>query len=368
MNILLISINSFSSIPVMRFIINDLKIKHKLYLVECYIIGSYKFDFITTSYIKVFNNNLEFNNQTVFFKVFKFFKVFYEIGSFALQNSKPIIYTQDFEIIAFCTLIKKILFFKKMYIVYHQFEVVNFETNRYKLLKSCKPDLVIFPEVNRLLYFKKFTNGNTSSLIFPNTCSVNTYIEKKLEADTFKKIGDRKVIGHVGNIGSDHFIDILCNLIENSDENEFFFVLIGDYDLKVSKILQIFKNKNNVIMLSYLPHAELSKIYSIIDVGIILYKPLDINYDCCAPNKLYEYWSYGIPVFAHKLKGLNSLFKNKIYGKLFDFYTPNVLFELTNNLRKYERSSYLKNIFSDDNDIKNYLPLLEKAIKTLHEK
>jgi len=352
----------------MRFIINELKIKHKLYLVECYIIGSYKFDLIKSSYIKVFNNNSEFNNQTVLFKLFKFFKVFHKIGCFALQNSKPIIYTQDYEIIVFCNVIKKILFFKKMYIVYHQFEVVDLNKNRFKYLKSSKADLIIFPEVNRLLYFNKFTNGHISSLIFPNTCHVNINIEKKLDNDIFKKIGDRKVVGHVGNIGSDHFIDVLVKLIEYANEDEFFFVLIGQYDLKVSSILLKFKLKNNVLMLSYLPHLELSKIYSTIDIGIILYKPIDINFDCCAPNKLYEYWSYGIPVLAHKLKGLNPLFINSIYGELFNFFDSNIVIELSKKIKILERNNYLKESFIKDYDIFNFIPKLKNAIEELHEK
>ena len=68
---------------------------------------------------------------------------------------------------------------------------------------------------------------------------------------------------------------------------------------------------------------------------------MDYNYDFCAPNKLYEYWSYGIPVFAHKLNGLTKLFEKEEYGLLFDFYDNNVHLKI---LKQFDNKLDKKNL------------------------
>jgi glycosyltransferase involved in cell wall biosynthesis len=363
MNILFITINSFSYIPVMRYIITHLQKSNDIELIECYISGNYKFEGISINYIMEFNSNLEFQNQKTWFKIKKYLFSFYEIFTFILLKKDIVIYAQDYEIVLIATFFKRVFFWREVKIIYHQFEVINYDTRIRKLLKFGNPEVVIFPEVNRFVYFKEYTKSKASSLIFPNTCRTNFDIILSDSSVLLYEIGKRKVVGHIGNIGSDHFIDVLVKLLEFADESQFYFILIGNYDFKVNEILDKFKKKSNVKILNSVPHSQISEIYEIIDIGLIMYKPIDVNYDFCAPNKLYEYWSYGVPVFAHRLKGLTSLFENNVYGELFDFYDKDIHFEIIDKMSERNKNNSIKDVFFAEYDIENFLPLLNEKLK-----
>lgn len=363
MRVLFVTINSISYIPVMRYIISYISKKNDIQLIECYIKGNYKFENTSTIYLKEFNTIKEFNNQNIIFKFQKYIVSFYKIIRFILGNEKKVIYVIDFELLLFAILIRNIFFLRKVKIIYHQFEVVNFKSVFSKLLKFFNLDILIFPEINRAKFFITKTKSNTKTIIFPNTCNINSINKSNKVFDFEEKIGLRKVIGHIGNIGSDHFIDVLIKTIQIADESKYFFLLIGNYDNSVLKIFNQFKYKNNVKILDSVPHSELPDIYNIIDFGLILYKPLDFNYDCCAPNKLYEYWSFGIPVYAHKLKGLLTLFEKEEKGALFNFYDNDIPEKILNVINNYKDNKLLKIEFSKHYSIEYYLPIFDELFE-----
>lgn len=347
----------------MRYIISHVSKNNDIQLIECFIDGNYKFENTSTIYLKEFTNVKEFNNQNIIFKFQKYIVSFYKIISFIICKEKKVIYIIDFELLLFAIILKNIFFFSKVKIIYHQFEVVNFKSIFSKLLKFFNLDILIFPEINRAEFFISNTKSNTKIIIFPNTCSINNNIKFN---DSFKLdeiIGGRKVIGHIGNIGSDHFINVLIQIIKISDESKYFFLLVGNYDNNVKKILNQFNNKKNVIVLNSVQHSQLPDLYNIIDFGLILYKPLDYNYDYCAPNKLYEYWSYGIPVFAHKLKGLSLLFESDDFGTLLNFYDNDIHEKIINYINNYKDNKLLKIEFSLHYSIEHYLPIFDKLFE-----
>jgi glycosyltransferase involved in cell wall biosynthesis len=97
--------------------------------------------------------------------------------------------------------------------------------------------------------------------------------------------------------------------------NNIHFLMIGRFSSEGIRILKNVNNKNFHIV-GELSHKELSDYYSFIDIGFILYKGLDLNLEYCAPNKLYEYWSHGVYVIAHPLKGLAEVIKDNKMGIL----------------------------------------------------
>lgn len=363
MRVQFVTINSTSNIPVMRYIISYVSEKNDVELVECFINGNYKFKKIKTKYLNVFNDVKTFNNQNIFFKIQKYILTIYNIIIFNNNKQKSTIYVIDYELLIVTILLKKLLILRNVKIIYHQFEVVNFKSFFSKLLKFIKLDILIFPEINRANFFLKNNSWNSNTFILPNTCSVNDNIKLINKIDFQEEIGNRKVIGHIGNLGCDHFINVLINIIEISDESRYYFLLVGNYDFTVLNILEQIKNKKNIKILNSLPHSQLPDIYNIIDFGLILYKPLDYNYDFCAPNKLYEYWSYGIPVFAHKLNGLTKLFEKEEYGLLFDFYDNNVHLKILKQFDNKLDKKNLKSIFSKNFDINLYLPIYDKLFE-----
>ena len=99
---------------------------------------------------------------------------------------------------------------------------------------------------------------------------------------------------------------------------EIIFLFIGRKNDSIKKIEKE-KQFTNLHFIDAVPHEELNQIYPFIDLGVILYKGNGLNYEFCAPNKLYELWSNGIPVIGHQLKGLTPLFNTNTKGILTNF-------------------------------------------------
>jgi hypothetical protein len=373
MKIHFITINNFSLIPVTRYIINEISNDNEVFLTECYIENQYIYNNVSKiSYIGKFRDYYNFCNQSFFFKVWKMiFLITKLIISIVFYNQN--IYTPDFQVLNIAIKIKKI-FKTKTKIIYHQFELLESHLLREKdekkwnyIIKNAEQiDLAIFPEVNRLEYFNEITNfSKNKTLLFSNSCSsanldINT--NHALLNDISK---NRMIVGHIGQVGPYHYYKKFIEIIEESNNLNLHFVIIGDFDSEVNKAFKEIKNPNLSIIKS-LPHKELLKIYPFIEIGFILYKGVDKNFEFCAPNKLYEYWSYGISVIGHKLIGLNPLFSKNELGELFDFNDASSTLTILEYLKKHKSNKKIVlNYFEKNLAIENNLKLLRSEFKKL---
>jgi len=319
------------------------------------------------------------SNQSFIFKLKKYCKLFAILLKLTFSSKKTIWYTIDYQVIPFIFIGN--LFKRKTnyFVIYHEFEMVQKESlsqfnkfffNLYKTL-SKRIDLTIVPEANRLNYLLKTTEvKKEKTLLFPNTCFSNYDLQLNSHTILDSINNDTFLVGHIGNVGPDHFLKSALEVIsafKNTDNVIFLF--IGSYTNEVKNIIANYKLKN-LIVIDRIKHSELNSIYQRINLGLILYKPVDLNYEFCAPNKLYEYWSFGIPVIAHKLKGLVPLFHNNSQGQLINMENTiefkNVITSYLNEVRLgKELKSTLKNIFEDKYEIKKYLDKLNQRLPFL---
>jgi hypothetical protein len=194
--------------------------------------------------------------------------------------------------------------------------------SQFKPISKKKPaDHLIFPEINRAKYFLSFFPETQQSevLIFPNTCYMPEVSSGVDHYGIAARVCGRKVIGHIGNVGAGHYLNILFDMFGYMEPKGYFFLIVGKQSPEIEQALLRFKSRENILIINEVPHDKLLFIYPYIDWGLILYKPIDLNFSYCAPNKLYEYWSYGIPVLAHQLEGLAGVLKDPVQGRLFDF-------------------------------------------------
>jgi len=136
-------------------------------------------------------------------------------------------------------------------------------------------------------------------------------------AETLQKTSDQKtIVGHIGSVGSEHYIHHFVKAAKLLPRNyEVWF--IGNLEPSFEKLLTD-AELSNVKYFGHVPHDELADYYRQFDIGLILYRDTSLNFRFCAPNKLYEYWSHGIPVVAHRLPGLTPVFVIPEQGRLTD--------------------------------------------------
>lgn len=368
------SISSLSFFPVFKYILNSFLLckNNKLdtfHLIESHIIGFPDYsNKINAHFYYKFNSMSKFNNMSILLKIKRYLWTVFFLFK-AIASKKAIIYTSDYQVLFIAFKLFKLLGKSNVKLIYHQYELLELERKR-NILQKIKAnknfiDFVIFPEINRLNYFIKKTDFTSkNSFIFPNTCYVNR--EKPIRNAILNQFkSDDIIIAHIGNIGFNHFFNEFIQAFNSTKlPQNYKLIFIGKQSDELKKYIRsnVF---NNIYFFDEIPHKELSSIYSYIDYGLILYKPIDLNFDYCAPNKLYEYWAHGVPVLAHNLKGLTDIVSNNLgYLKDFNNLSTDDIYTHINKLTE-ERRSLIKEEFSYKFDAIKYQNQLESKIKEL---
>lgn len=368
-----VTLNSFVGIPPVKQLVSYIQVYYKLVVIQC-TIGNFE-NFMLNNQIlhktvADFYTAKDFNTQNTFQKIKKYFNVcrFFLPLIFKHRKAKITIFTIDIFTLFLCLIVKT----KKSNVVYIQYEMVENRTlNRFDKLffrytknNSDKIDLIITPEENRTNYLKTvFSKSNVLSfLTIPNTN--NKIVNISNITSTY--VSRPKIVTHIGAVGLNHHIKSYLDAISTLDVNMYEFRFIGLLTEDVTELVASYPN-NNIKLLGQVMHSELEKYYLETDIGVILYKDVSLNHRFCAPNKLYEYWAYGIPVLGDLLPGLQSVFVNKVLGCLVNMQLPSEIVKGIVTLSSYDQSDkvaanqyFVKNYILD-----NYLHQLEHKLEAL---
>jgi glycosyltransferase involved in cell wall biosynthesis len=368
-----ITINSFHAIPVTRYIIGLIP-GDRCRVAECHFQGD-PIPVAPGNYtaIGTFPNRKAFNSQSISFKLLKYLRLGRQLLSSIRTGS--VLYLIDFQLLAVLTLLRAVLRMgRSVPVVYHQFELIDPTTltplNRIiwslALRSAVTADLCIFPETNRRDYFCRLAGVPVSSTwIMPNTCSAQP-VEPPLPASTLPLDGGESVVvGHIGQLGPDHYYREFAELIRRCVGLPISFLVIGGLSPKVEGALRSVENPN-LTLLGQIPHEQLAGYYQKIDFGLILYKGVDLCFEYCAPNKLYEYWSHGIKVIAHPLTGLLPVFSDPVQGSLVDLAAHDAFERITATLLAGNPDrDRLRSLFREQFGIEHHLPELNRRLLAL---
>lgn len=368
-----ISISSLSFFPVFKYILNVfLKInnenKNSYHLVESYLQGFPEYsNMINTHYYFRFKSINHFNKMSYIIKVKRYLYVLYFIFKTFLFK-RVVIYTSDYQVLYLYFKLFKLFGKSNIKLIYHQYELI--EKNKRNILQIISQnihfiDLVIFPEINRLNYFISNTNFPVQkTILFPNTGKINNDVITLKHPILHEFKEDDIVIAHIGNVGFNHYFNEIIQIFSSANlPSNYKLIFIG----KQSKDLEIFLQNNafsNIYFYNEIPHNELSSIYNFIDYGLILYKPIDLNFDFCAPNKLYEYWAHGVPVMAHCLRGLENIITHNL-GSIIDFNNIQLNDILKINKLTEEKRNMIKEEFRIKFEVTYYQNQLNQKLKDL---
>ena len=310
-------------LPLMRYIVPLFK-EQDVHIMTIHIEDGYRFDEVGKQHnILSYPDTDSMNRHTVLSKFKKYASLVKGISSMLLQYPDCIMYTVDYQVASMLIWFKR-KWRPRLRIIYHQFEAfeidrntgVNKKMQHYLLKHADKLDLAVFPEKNRMNLFTERMNGHVlHTMLVPNSNNLSLQHEG---ADR-KRVPGKIVIAHVGNLGEAHYTYSFFNYIRANQQPQFQFLFIGPADQTAQAALEkLAAEDSRVQMIGSVPHVDLLQYYATIDIGVILYKGIDFNHENCAPNKLYEYWSQGIPVLAHTLQGLTGVWTHPFMGKLVD--------------------------------------------------
>lgn len=173
---------------------------------------------------------------------------------------------------------------------------------------SRSAEAVIVPEYNRAFFCKLQFGLKQLPFILPNkpafVLSEDELLRLHAKYSKYDILFEKKVILYQGIISSSRsdYVTVLEALKQIDVNNEYLFVFLGrDENGYVDKLK---KMGYCVEHIPFIPAPEYLYFTSKAYIGIVNYVDNCLNNIYCAPNKIYEYSAYGVPILANDIPGL----------------------------------------------------------------
>lgn len=228
---------------------------------------------------------------------------------------------------------------------------------------------VIQAENNRAHISKAWWGLDTLPYILPNKPYYNYDIPKKSDItnekakDIIRSLKNKKIILYQGIISPERPLEPFISAINRLGEDYAFVIMSGSEN--ISKNI---KSKNCYFLPFISPPLHL-EVTSNAYIGILSYVPTKNEYSklnsiYCAPNKLYEYSMFGIPMIGNNIPGLYYTFKTTGCGVCFDNFNEEEIIESIKSVElNYKSISENASSFYNKTNIKEILSNITSDIE-----
>ena len=115
---------------------------------------------------------------------------------------------------------------------------------------------------------------------------------------------------------------------------------------------------------SYIPAPYHLEITSYAHIGIVFYRNDSLNKVFCAPNKIYEYSGFGIPMLANDIPGLKNTVGNAGAAECMELKSNNIIHAIQKIEADYDTySENAKKFFAGTDNLKTMKKLMGKIEK-----
>lgn len=181
-------------------------------------------------------------------------------------------------------------------------------------------DLIFAANDERARIMKEYYNLEKEPMVIRNIPDVeisnDLYSRAELE-EKFEilKNSTASIYVYQGVVTPIRRIDILSSKIAKID-NSLVLIVGGGQESYIQKLKEVFKSEglDNV---HFLGKVDLKTLYSVLNIsnfGIISYSDANLNNKYCAPNKLYEYSQFKLPMITTEQEIFQTTFKNYKIG------------------------------------------------------
>ncbi len=175
-------------------------------------------------------------------------------------------------------------------IIYNAEAVICCEKHRAAIMRC------YYEKVNVPIYVipnKPYDNGEN----VPNIETLPTDIIHKIE-----KIKNSKVVLYQGIVTRDRPLEKIAQALNLINSKNYIFVVMGKASDSIQK--ELVSLYENTLFMGYVPSPQHLCVTQFASVGIANYDYSCLNNLFCAPNKIYEYAEFGIPMLASLNIGL----------------------------------------------------------------
>ena len=208
---------------------------------------------------------------------------------------------------------------------------------------SNKASLVVCCEFNRAALARKWYKLPYTPLTLPNKpwsrkFKRNEFIRNAEAREIVAKIymSKKKMVLYQGGVYPDRKLDSVAEAISDLGRGWVFAIMGGSTNL----LIELMKKYNSIVHIPFVPPPYHLQITSHAHVGIAVYDYDALGNIFCAPNKVWEYTGFGIPLLCNDVPGLINTIGISSAGICLDFSAG--------------KSAIRKSILKIDSDYKNY--------------
>lgn len=252
------------------------------------------------------------------------------------------------------------------HILYHP--MLPFKMNIKKIANNSAA--IVVPEYNRACITKVWWDLKELPYVLPNKpynfekINKNSEIKDEKAKRTINELKGKKIILYQGILNEERPINVFMDAIESMGDEYAFVVMSGDEEY-FNKY-----RKDNCYFIPYIAPPGHLEITSNAYIGVLTYTPAKnefspLNAIYCAPNKIFEYGMFGIPMIGNNIPGLKYTFSEYNCGVCFEDYTmeniKSAIHKVEKEYEKYRIGS--EEMFNMTDNVSTVKSILEEVKK-----
>lgn len=180
-----------------------------------------------------------------------------------------------------------------------------------------KANAVVVPEYNRAAILKAVWNLDNMPIVLPNKTSLsdslpNSIVSAAIDKVLLLKKEGKKILLYQGIFSPERRLDEIEDCIEKNHK-DFVMCIMGKDNNERKRICQKYPS---IVYLGYIPSPLHICVTKEADFGLLIYDANRMNTIAdklnnifCAPNKVYEFARFGIPMLGNNIPGLSYPFR-----------------------------------------------------------
>lgn len=250
---------------------------------------------------------------------------------------------------------------KKTYVL-NIFELYDKHPSYLKRLKSIAlgAKKVVVPEYNRAHIFRTWFHLPETPVVIPNKYSdEELHAHMSLEGIDCRIPLDSKIILYQGIASKERNLNELCEAVRQL--KGFTLVMMCS---KSDYLDELMRKYDFIVHQPFVTPPDHLAITSYAHIGVVTYEHYSLNTIFCAPNKIWEYASIGLPMLANAIPGLQNTVDKFHAGICVDMCSTQDIIkgiqDITDNYDEYTRGA--KVLFNSVNIKNEYKSLITSLL------
>lgn len=226
----------------------------------------------------------------------------------------------------------------------------------------------VCPEINRAAIVRYWYKLKETPQLLVNSPyhhpkKRNLFIESKSTAKAVSSLSDKKIILYMGQVSPERDITPFAEAIDLLG-GEYHLLVMGAYIPERNYIEGLKSRFKNITFMDGLPSPSHLQVTSWAHIGILSYSFIDLNNVFCAPNKVWEYSGFGIPMISNDIPGIQTLLLKYNSGNTINIETSSAV-AIAESIKKIDHdyiklSDNARNMFDDCNFKRQLEDILNK--------